>query len=217
VLPLGSNISVPEFSRSNRDAWRSELGFQLDDRVVVIFGSAGSQRRALLRNREDLLTAVNAGPVKRIICVGGDRDTSSDEVLRDIDPQLAQITTVAGHQSSERVAQMLVAADVGVLGYPFERFGKSGVFMAYSLAGLPVLVSDDVPTEVKSFREAKLVRFSESIELAEVLGDIDARIFRHQEATSAFSWHSLARSALAAIGHPGTTKGQIAVAAETAV
>jgi hypothetical protein len=155
--------------------------------------------------------------VNRIICIGGDHSTPRHMVLRDVDPLLAQISTVLGHQSPDRVAQMLVASDVGVLGYPFERFGKSGAFMAYSLAGLPVFVSDDVPIEIRRFRSAILVRFSELSDFADVLADIDSRNIRHRQATRAFSWHSIGRSALGAIGHCCTTNRQTSVTAEAAV
>jgi hypothetical protein len=155
--------------------------------------------------------------VNRIVCIGGDDSIRSDDVLRDVDPLLARISTIAGHQPSERIAQTLVAADVGILGYPFERFGKSGVFMSYSLAGLPVLVGDDVPADVKTFREARLLRLADPVELTDVLTDIEARVLRQQKANEQFSWYSLACTALATIGQPCSMRQHMRMAAGSVV
>ena len=48
-----------------------------------------------------------------------------------------------GHQPPSKIADILIAADVALSRYPRERLGKSGAIMAYALAGLPTLASDD--------------------------------------------------------------------------
>jgi hypothetical protein len=199
MLPLGSNIPVPAFTTNERLAWRNELGWSKSDRVAVAFGSAGGQRKALERNRKWLLAALDAGVVSHVISIGGEPGTCRDDVLPDENQRIAQASIVTGHQPPERVASTLVAADVALMGYPFERFGKSGVFMAYSLAGLPIVVGEDLPASVSTFRGARLVRSSDIKQLTAVMADVDSRIARQRQAAEKFSWSSLARSAMNAM------------------
>jgi hypothetical protein len=201
LLPLGSNIPISAFTDSDRTELRKQLGFSPQDRVAVIFGSVDNQRRALRKNQAALGAAVKNYLVNRIVCLGGNPGTSRDAVLRDMDiaEPLIDIMTVAGHQPAQRVAEILIASDVGVLGYPFERFGKSGAFMAYSLAGLPVLIGNDIPIRINNFLAVKFVRSSEPKQFAEIVDDTELRIRRHREANASFSWSSLAHQALTVI------------------
>jgi hypothetical protein len=199
LLPLGSNIPVPSFTPRERESWRAELQWEADECVAVTFGSAGSQRQALLRNCESLISAIQAGVIQRVLCIGGDPGTSRDDVLNGVRPELASFTKVVGHQSPEQIAKVLVAADVAVIRYPFKRIGKSGAFMACSLAGLPLLVGDDVPADVCQFRAARLVRSHNMQQFKSVARDIESRLARHREATKEFSWAAIARNALRAM------------------
>jgi hypothetical protein len=71
--------------------------------------------------------------------------------------------------------------------------------MAYSLAGLPVVVGEDLPASVSTFRGARLVRSSDIKQLTAVMADINSRIARQRQAAEKFSWSSLARSAMNAM------------------
>jgi hypothetical protein len=196
VLPLGSNIHVPIFSARERDSWRKQFGWDHNDRVAITFGSVGSQRRALLRNADSLLDALKVGLISRIVCVGGEPGTSAKSVLQEVDRRIAQVCTVMGYESSKTIAMRLAAADVAFVGYPFNRLGKSGTFMAYSLAGLPVLVEDSTSTDIHTYRGANLIRGGDAYQLGSAIRNVDARLTRQRLAATQFSWPALALSAL---------------------
>ncbi len=196
VLPLGANVRVPVLHPRDRHSWREELGWKDDDRVAVSFGSQGSQRAALRRNEKMLLAALERRCIHRIVCIGGDHATGRDTVLQHVDGRIAQSTIVMGHQAAEQVGRVLVAADVALMAHPFDRFGKSGVLMAYSLAGLPVVVDDDPPLVVSKYRGALLVSDSQLTQLDEVMDELDSRADRQKDAAEQYSWSAIARSAL---------------------
>ncbi len=217
LLPLGSNIPVPVVDERDRQRWREELGWDRHDCVAVCFGSVGGQRKVLRRNRDVLLAAIREGRVNRVVCIGGELSTRRDDVLLSIDDEIAEAATVMGHQSAENVAKILVAADVALMGYPFERFGKSGVFMSYALAGLPTVVSDGLPPDEVMFRGARLLHAQDLDQLGNAVSDIEARIARQQQAAEEFSWSSIAHSALDAVNSvcPPTGRSPLVMGALT--
>jgi hypothetical protein len=202
LLPLGSNVAVPAFSEREREAWRSEFGWSRDC-VAVVYGAASSQHRTLLRHQNLLMAALDVGVIQRIVCVGGEPGSTADAVLRGISRSVVQATNVLGHQSPDRISKILIAADAALMKYPFQHFGKSGVFMTYSMAGLPLLVGEDVTAGVTMFRGACLVGGRDFDQLRCVISDVVGRIARQQEAHQRFSWRALANSAIGTMSELG--------------
>jgi hypothetical protein len=198
-LSLGSNVSIPHFDEEQRNQWRSDLGWRPNERVAVAFGSSGSQRRALVRNQAALAAAISANIIQRVVCVGGAPRSGPVEPLMGIDPSVAQVTTVMGYQLEENVARILVAADLALMAYPFERYGKSGVFMAYSLAGLPVAADPGTDAVRTTYRAARLISFNYLMGDHSQFDDIDGRLSRHRQAQQSYSWPALASQAIALI------------------
>jgi len=195
-LPLGSNIPVPMIIDRQRQQWRKELDWEDDDCVAVVFGSMGGQRKALQHSRETLLDALRAGNVHRIFAVGGENSVCGNDVLDGINPEIARATTVMGYRSPESVAKVLICADVALASYPYARLGKSGAFMSYAMAGLPVLLSEEPPRAGATFRGARLIGPPELPRLDAIARDIEARRQRQQQAIVDYSWPALAQSAI---------------------
>lgn len=139
-LPIGSNIPVPVMDSSERQRLRLALGWSPLQRIAVVFGSSGSQLRVLRRYRDILARSVQSGLIHRIVCVGGTPESRPIKLPEVGDPYLRSHIVAFGHQSAQRVGEILLAADVGVTWCPFQKFGKSGVVMAYAAAGIPILV-----------------------------------------------------------------------------
>jgi len=193
-LPIGSNIHVPILTANKRQQLRQSLGWAPTETVAITFGSAGSQRSALRRNHPTLIEAIHKKQIHRMICIGGVTDMPAAALLDACDNSLRPHTTVMGHQDDHRVAQMLVAADVALTGYPVERFGKSSAIMAYAMAGLPVLRSDeDENLQCADTRE--FLRIVHAHQLPEIACDERARLDQQERAMASISWPVLGRRA----------------------
>ena len=190
-LPLGSSIHFRHRDLDGRDEIREQLGWRHDETVAVVFGSAGTQLQALQRNADALRHAHQADTLHRVVCIGGSRNVDRAAIEAKCQATSGANFEVMGHQPENTVADVMLASDVAITSYGPERFGKSSVFIAYSLAGLPVLVNQ---ATVAPYRHARMITVDELSGLNSPT-ELDARAQRQQLAARDFSWQSIATTA----------------------
>jgi hypothetical protein len=196
MLPIGSNIPVPAATRQQRERLRTNFGWKPDTTVAVVFGSPGSQRDALRRNQQALIEAVHGKLIHNIVCVGGAPGPPPRGLIEACDASLRPHLTVLGHQDESRIGELLIAADVGLTFYPPEKFGKSGVMMAYAMAGLPALVPEDLAQQRSNGDAGSLVRRQTMRSLAGLQFDESLRRAEQRRAAATVGWPALATQAL---------------------
>lgn len=127
VLPVFSNVGEPQPGEHERDA------------SIVVFGSAGMRAPAY---------AWNDGEIFRFARRHGLRIDDIGAPLQDatLSGRLAQEgVRVRGMLPADQVSRALTQARHGVLAYPADYVGKSGIFAAYASHGTcPILLTKDL-------------------------------------------------------------------------
>jgi glycosyltransferase involved in cell wall biosynthesis len=206
-MPIGSNIPVPVVTFEERARLRSELGFSPQMTLAVAFGTTGSQQKAIHYNRELLEGAVQNGQIDGIVCLGGAPGSSSLQLDATCEERLRPHITVMGHQTADRIAEILLASDVALTAYPSEKYGKSGAMMAYAMAGLPVLISDTSKVQRRISPAAAFIRTCSLRDLTRGPSDHAARVSQQKHAASKVGWPAIATQALQILDTRCSTAG----------
>ncbi|HLJ91778.1 MAG TPA: hypothetical protein VKU02_01165 [Gemmataceae bacterium] len=154
LLPIGSNIPAVHPMPGERAQQRQRLGWRHSDVVAVVFGSVVSQVQALTRFETLLAQGIQQRYLDRIVCVGGQSPAGVQALDRCHWAQRLGCAEhrleMLGHRPAREVGQILACADLALAPTPRSLLGKSGVFMAFAAAGLPVIVFEDRPTETST-------------------------------------------------------------------
>ena len=144
VVPHGINDVIPE-SKATRFEAKQQLGFGLNDKILLFFGNIAPYKgledliRALatLIDKDDRFRLIIAGPVRDKGCAGywWELETMIEE-LRLSDYVRQEIRFIP----DEDVGIFFKASDVSVL--PYKRIYQSGVLLLSYRQGLPVIAAD---------------------------------------------------------------------------
>jgi hypothetical protein len=149
LLPIGSNIPPVRVSAAEREELRRKLGWRNSETVGVIFGSYPSQVQALERFETLLMQGVQEGYLDRIVCLGGEGPAHA----QDLEPShwaerlgcAPNQFEVLGPRPAQAVGEVLACCDLALAPTSRRLLGKSGAFMAFAAAGLPVIGYEDAP------------------------------------------------------------------------
>lgn len=130
VLPVGSNVRVIDHTSVDRQHG-----------VAVLFGLAGTRRRALETMRSDLEALASKNIIRRIVTVGAEQNAderrSEHALLSGI--ALGDGFEQHGPLADDAVSQLLLSASFGISAQDDLGITKSGTFMAYAAHGLNVI------------------------------------------------------------------------------
>ncbi len=144
LLPIGTNIPVADLSPSERVVERSQHGHDADKIIAVAFGSWATQLRVLNLFGKCLESAVRAGKLHRVICIGGNGATPPAALAsRQSSGPLAGRLEILGYRKDTEVARILSYCNLGLVQTPRHIICKSGAFHAMVANGLPVLVDGE--------------------------------------------------------------------------
>lgn len=154
LMPIGSNVPPVHWTPGERAQRRQGLGWRHTDVVAVLFGSYPSQVQALVRFETLLAQGIQQRYLDKIVCVGG----QSPAQVQALDPShwaqrlgcADNRLQVLGPRPAQEVGEILACADLALAPTPRSLLGKSGVFMAFAAAGLPVIVFDDQPADMSA-------------------------------------------------------------------
>jgi hypothetical protein len=143
-LPLPAQVPVPHFSAGQREQYRKSLGWNSEEVVAVTFGTFASQLRALGQCGPHLARGLASRQLHRVVCIGGIGTGAVPRGFERWAKSFAPLGAfeVLGYQPAATVGEILEASDFAFSPYPRRLLGKSGVFTAFALAGLAVLVTD---------------------------------------------------------------------------
>jgi D-inositol-3-phosphate glycosyltransferase len=202
VIPLGINDVVPIAAETRLQA-RRKLGFDADDRVLLLFGNI-----APYKGVEDAVRALaEVVPDERVVLViaGPVKDRSCEAYWRDV-THLIETLGVSAHVRTEirripddEVGLWFRAADVSLL--PYRRVYQSGVLGLSYAQGRPVIAADvgAMREDILKGETGLLFRPGDTVDLAatirayfasDLFRDLEARGPRiSNHGAQRFSWH----------------------------
>lgn len=130
VLPVGSNVRPDPEPGDERSAG-----------VAVLFGLAGTRRRALLEMRTELEALARSNLIRKIITVGGGTSPNESNAENDLlcGLPLADGFEQRGSIGEEAISHLLHTGCFGISGQDELSLTKSGSFMAYAAHGMNVI------------------------------------------------------------------------------
>jgi hypothetical protein len=143
-LPLPAQVPIPHFTSAQREQYRKSLGWEPQEVVAVTFGTFASQLRALRECGAHLARGLASRELNRVVCIGGNGTGVVPREFEGWAKTFAPLGAfeVLGYQPAATIGEILEASDFAFSPYPRRLLGKSGVFTAFGLAGLAVLVAD---------------------------------------------------------------------------
>ena len=144
VVPHGINDVIPEAGVTRLEA-RQQLGFGLNDKILLFFGNIAPYKgledliRALaeITDEDDRFRLVIAGPVKDKDCEGYWQEL--EKMIQDLRLS-AYVRKEVRFIPDADVGVFFKASDVSVL--PYKRIYQSGVLLLSYRQGLPVIAAD---------------------------------------------------------------------------
>jgi hypothetical protein len=127
VLPVGSNVRPVGNSNGEREPG-----------VAVLFGLAGTRRRALEQMRVDCDALARCGALTKIVTVGAGDDAEFERAMLAALP-LRDGFEQRGAIAEDELSALLLAASFGISAQDDLSITKSGTFMAYAAHGLNVI------------------------------------------------------------------------------
>jgi hypothetical protein len=143
LLPIGSSVPPLRLTAAERERVRAALSIGTAERVAVTFGKWQSQRGALECLGGPLRAAIAAGTIDRIVALGGEQPTTPSwcgEMVRHT-PWSGRLQFM-GPLPAKRVAEVLAAADIGLVSTPWDVWRKSSAARAMEQAQLTLWISD---------------------------------------------------------------------------
>jgi hypothetical protein len=203
VLPIGSNIPAAMLAPDERSRLRRQMGWRDDEIIAVAFGQYVTQLRALEQFEGLLLQGLLEKHLNRVICVGGEQPDAPQELVALSRAFPSGACEVLGPRPAREIGRILECCDLALAATSGAAVKKSGAFMAFAGAGLPVLVHhmgvhgplDDQNLPVLSadsweWRQARSPHVCE----------VGRALRKHAEAE--YGWDAIARAALGRLRSP---------------
>jgi glycosyltransferase involved in cell wall biosynthesis len=152
VLPVGSNIPLTKFARTNRDTLRESVGVAPHQTLLVIFSPF-----TIGKDLETCLQALKQLPGAKLLCIGGKADKTLASTLIQKAKVLgvqAQLHLISGPLAGETVSAWLQACDIYLHPGDGGASGRSTALAAAMQHALPVVAYCGAETD-SSFRDGE--------------------------------------------------------------
>lgn len=193
ILPIGSNINPiqdPQLSERKLGSW-------------VLFGKQGSRIVSLKALGPKLADLIRQGCLKNLVVVGSSDGQQLEQeecnLLRSFLPIKSYVRT--GLLSNERISEILLNAEFGILAQTPESYTKSTILMAYSAHGVLPVVAKRTPQIFSWMSSVDDLLTINSANLQ--LGSLRDEMLSWYQLTG--SWSKIADAYIASIGYEPMT------------